>query len=279
MANIRRNGQPRSKSGHNVLYASLLDFDPERHDGPIATLSVDVLDGKQGVPMHAHARGQLALTLRGSVTVELENGLWLVPPDSALWVPGNTLHRSTVSADGAICFLYIKPDAARLPALPCTLHVTPLARELIVHMTKAPSDYAADSAAGRIAAVLIEQLESTPIGQLHLPVPSNPRLRSIANTLAADPGNRLTALEWAHVVALSERSLQRLAHKETGMTFGRWRQQFQVTFAVRELASGVSVEAVSEALGYQSPSAFSVMFKKILGLSPRVYVKHRSGLA
>jgi AraC-like DNA-binding protein len=45
------------------------------------------------------------------------------------------------------------------------------------------------------------------------------------------------------------------------MTFGRWRQQFQIMVAVRELASGVSVESVSESLGYGSKSAFTLIFK------------------
>jgi hypothetical protein len=114
--------------------------------------------------MHSHSRGQLVLTLRGSVTCELKNGLWLVPPDSALWIPGGTLHRSIVSADGAIRFLYMKPDVARLPSFACSLFMTPLARELIVHMTRVASDYRSDSADGHIAAVLIEQLESMPAG-------------------------------------------------------------------------------------------------------------------
>jgi AraC-like DNA-binding protein len=111
-------------------------------------------------------------------------------------------------------------------------------------------------------------MENMPIG----------RLRSIASSLVADPGNRNTTLEWARSVALSEGSLRRLVYKETRMTFGKWRQQFKIMLAVQEHASGVSVESVSEALGNESASAFSLMFKKILGLPPRVYVKQSSGL-
>lgn len=278
MPNPLKNGQPRSKSGHEALYASLMSFDPDRHEGLVVTLSVVVPDSKQGVPMHSHLCGQLVLTSRGSVICELENGLWLVPPDSALWIPPRTPHSSTVSADGTIFYLYMKPEVARLPSIACTLFVTPLVRELIAHMMKVPSGYDIDSADGRIAEVLIEQLESMPIGRLHLPVPNNPRLRSVASALAADPGSRHTTREWAHSVALSERSFRRLVHKETGLTFGKWRQQFQIMVAVRELAAGVSVEAVSAALGYESTSAFSLMFKKILGHPPRVYIKQRGGL-
>jgi AraC-like DNA-binding protein len=279
VANPLKNGQPSSKSGHQALYASLLSFNPDRQDGLVVTLSVDVRDGTQGVPMHSHLCGQLVLTSRGSVICELENGLWLVPPDSALWIPPGTPHRSTVSADGTICYLYMKPEVARLPSIACTLFMTPLVRELIAHMMKVPSGYGSDSADGRIAAVLIEQLERMPVGRLHLPVPRNPRLRSVASALAADPGGRHTTREWARSVALSERSFRRLVQKETGMTFGKWRQQFQIMVAVRELAAGVSVEAVSAALGYESSSAFSVMFKKTLGHPPRVYVKQRGGLS
>lgn len=73
-----------------------------------------------------------------------------------------------------------------------------------------------------------------------------------------------------------ERELSaRLVLEETGMTFGRWRQQLHIIVALQRLSAGASVQAVSEALGYESVSAFITMFKKALGKPPARYFTDR----
>lgn len=64
--------------------------------------------------------------------------------------------------------------------------------------------------------------------------------------------------------------------KETGLTFGRCRQQLHLIVAIRELAAGASVQQVSADLGYESVTAFVTMFRKALGRPPAKYL---SGVA
>jgi len=114
-------------------------------------------------------------------------------------------------------------------------------------------------------AVLLDELEQMPTAQLYLPISRDKRLRRIAAALMADPSNRYTIAEWATQVAMSERTLARLLIRETGMTFGRWRQQLHLLVALQRLAGGMSVQLVSGDLGYESVSAFITMFKKATG--------------
>ncbi len=93
----------------------------------------------------------------------------------------------------------------------------------------------------------------------------------MAETLFADPGDRTTLQQWASRLATSERSLARMVQSETGMSFGRWRQQLHLMIALNELAEGKSVQNVAGTLGYDSVSAFITMFKKALGKSPTQY--------
>ncbi|MGU3575041.1 helix-turn-helix domain-containing protein [Brucellaceae bacterium C25G] len=74
-------------------------------------------------------------------------------------------------------------------------------------------------------------------------------------------------------MAMSENSLTRLVQQETGLTFGRWRQQFQLIVAIRSLTSGKTVQQISGDLGSESVSAFITMFKKALGASPANYLR------
>nr|WP_245519926.1 AraC family transcriptional regulator [Neorhizobium sp. R1-B] len=98
-------------------------------------------------------------------------------------------------------------------------------------------------------------------------------MNRIASALVEDPSDRSTMAQWARRVAMSENSLARLVQQETGLTFGRWRQQLQLIIAIRCLAAGVTVQQVSGDLGYESVSAFITMFKKALGTSPAQYLR------
>ena len=75
----------------------------------------------------------------------------------------------------------------------------------------------------------------------------------------------------ARRVATSARTLERIFQEETGMTFGRWRQQLRLLQAMRLLAAGRPVTAVALEVGYDSPSAFIAMFKRTLGTTPHRY--------
>jgi AraC-like DNA-binding protein len=53
------------------------------------------------------------------------------------------------------------------------------------------------------------------------------------------------------------------------MGFVQWRQKARLLAALRRLGAGDPVTAVALALGYRSPSAFSAMFRRALGMVPR----------
>jgi len=124
--------------------------------------------------------------------------------------------------------------------------------------------------------VLLDELVQMPVERVYLPVSQHPKVRALADALAANPADRSTITQWAQRLALGERTLTRLIARETGLSFGRWRQQLHLLVAIRELAAGASVQRVSERLGYESVTAFITMFKKTLGLSPTRYFAARS---
>ena len=67
------------------------------------------------------------------------------------------------------------------------------------------------------------------------------------------------------------RTLERLFQSETGLSFGKWRQQLRLLYALRLLAAGRPVTAVAFDVGYESASAFIAMFKRTLGVTPHRY--------
>ena len=55
------------------------------------------------------------------------------------------------------------------------------------------------------------------------------------------------------------------------MTIGEWRQQAKLLIAMEMLAKGQKILDIALDLGYGSPSAFTAMFKKQLGIVPSAF--------
>ncbi|MEC3947941.1 AraC family transcriptional regulator [Sphingobium sp. HWE2-09] len=162
--------------------------------------------------------------------------------------------------------------ASALPQCCCTLGISPLLRELIIAVSKLPALYDPSGSAKSLIDTTLNELETAPIERLHVPFPADTRLRQIAQAFVTDPTDRSTMSEWSRRVGMSERSLFRLVQREVGLTFGQWRQQFQIIIALRRLAEGDSVQNVAFDLGYESASSFCTMFRKALGQSPGKYL-------
>jgi len=252
------------------LSKAFADHEIETSLAPVQAVRIDVSQNEREAPEHRHRKGQLVMASRGGVTCRVPSGLWMVPPHCGVWVPGGMPHSNVATANARLFFLFIEPGAADLPDRCCTLSLSPLVRELIIEMADQIAAATADSKL--MATLLLSALSRMPVEHLHLPLTDEPRLVRIASELADDPSDRSTMAQWARRLGMSENSLARLVQHETGLTFGRWRQQLQLIVAIRSLAAGATVQQVSGDLGYESVSAFITMFKKALGTSPARYL-------
>jgi AraC-like DNA-binding protein/quercetin dioxygenase-like cupin family protein len=245
---------------------------------PVMAVGKSIVTGTGGmeVDAHHHRKAQLIYMARGMLTFEVSQGLWIVPPQCVVWIPGGTRH--SVKGVGAIEFYGLFVEPALAPTLPdtcCTVSVSPLLRELLLRCARFPILYPVKGAESRLVTVLLDELAAAPVEKLYLPMPSDGRLRRIADGMTADPADRAIVHEWAKRIGASERTLRRLVLQETGMSFGRWRQQLHIILALQWLSQGASVQSVATDLGYECASSFVVMFRKALGTSPARYMTQR----
>ncbi len=252
-------------------------IDPDDVRRPVVTFGVAMVAvGRFELDSHRHKKGQLILSQRGALSCEVEGGLWVVPPGSAIWIPGGALH--AIKATGTLegCNAFIDSDAgAGLPQACCTLSVTPLLRELLIRSASLPALYVEGSVESHLVTLLLDEIAAASIEDLHLPMPTDGRLRRIGDMMMADPADRGTMASWARRAGMSGRTLARLLSRETGMSFGRWRRQLNVMLAVKWLSRGDSIQQVAADLGYESTSSFVTMFRKALGTSPGRYMAER----
>jgi len=72
---------------------------------------------------------------------------------------------------------------------------------------------------------------------------------------------------------MSRRTFTRAFQRQTGLSLSTWRQQALLFAALPRLADGEPVTSVALDVGYDSVPAFTTMFKRMLGTSPRGYLR------
>jgi|HubBroStandDraft_1064217.scaffolds.fasta_scaffold14502_2 AraC-like DNA-binding protein len=212
---------------------------------------------------------QLIHAISGVMSVETQLGIWVVPPNRALWVPDGHGIRIEMHGRVAIRSLYLQARLRALPAELKVLNVSPLLRELVIEaIRRGPLDRR-DRRDGHLIDCILDQLDEIGQAPFQLPQPSDPRARALASRLAESPA--ASVAELAATVGASRRTLERLFLADTGMPIARWRRQLRLLQALRLLGAGDAVTDVAHRVGYSTPSAFSAMFRTELGQTPSRY--------
>ncbi|MFY0574026.1 AraC family transcriptional regulator [Cystobacter fuscus] len=209
--------------------------------------------------MHRHREAQLVVSLRGTATIGTGDQDWTVTPRSMLWLASDTPHRVHTTADHHWLVLSFPPEfVARATGW---VEVSGFVHDLVERIGHAPDP----ERRARLTAVLVDELVE--------PVPVNARLRRVTELVTLHPATSVAAL--ARAVGMSERTFRRWFRADVGTSFTRWHQQRVVYRAIEQLDRGDSVKCVAADLGYTSTSAFIAMFKRVMNVSPRRYLRSR----
>lgn len=224
------------------------------------------------VGVHQHSWGQLIFASSGLMRVSTDETLWMVPPTRAIWVPSGIRHSISISGEVAMRTLYVAGRRAEpLPPEPSVRAVSPLLRELILHILDIGMLTPERPEHDCIAGLLIDLLRQAAVQDLSLPLPIDARSRRLADHVRSHPADGRDLVDLARMFGASLRTLQRLFPRETGLTIEAWRQKARLLHAVAELSSGVSVTEAAFDCGYRSVAAFSAAFARQFGVTPGRY--------
>lgn len=221
---------------------------------------------------HCHDRAQLIHAISGVVTVNASEGSWVVPPGRGVWVPAAAEHELRMAGVVRMRTLFVDP-AAR-PDLPhqCqVIEISALLRELIVRAMDIPCDHPPQGREARIMQLILDEIRVLPVSALHVPSPRSAQLQALCEALRQAPAEAWSLARAAAHSGLNPRTLTRAFQRETGLSLVQWLRRMRLLASLDALAAGQSVLAVALDLGYDSPSAFSAMFRRTLGVSPSVY--------
>jgi AraC-like DNA-binding protein len=226
---------------------------------------------RTGVVAGEHQHREHMLAWAGTATITLRTGTrdWLIPPTHGFWLPARTSHTVEVLRPGHAHVVMLEPaDCPISWAEPTGVLITPLIRELILHLDRHPER---DQARQHAEALLLALVDPVPSTTFHVPLPEDPRIRQIADALIADPADPRDLAAWARDVNAGIRTITRLFSAETGMTFAQWRTHVRIRAALTHLAQRTPVGATARAVGYRKPAAFSAAFHRITGQHPGIY--------
>jgi AraC-like DNA-binding protein len=226
-------------------------------------------------PLRTQNRAQICYALTGVMSVATETASHVLPPHRAIWLPANTRYElfcrgpvtcSRIQVDGGMPG---QLDEARV------FDVSPLVRALIHEVLGFGDSYEATGREGQIVRLLLDEIARVPASPLSAPMPRDRRLRRICDIIVADPADQRDLDALAKEAGMGRRTFTRAFRAETGMAFAAWRQQIRLMAALSMLGEGRPITAIAYDVGYESPSSFTAMFHRVLGMPPSHYGRGR----
>lgn len=267
-------------------HRSIAPLDPQRF-APTAARPVRGksrrLEADTRVAPHSHAWAQVAFSATGVTRVTADHSTYLVPPSRAVWIPPQVVHTVTVVQDADMRTLYVhQPADCCGPDVPAAqedawrrcrvIEVSSLLRELVQQLTELDPDTlpdAADQLRERcIGTLVLDELRRAQPLPLGVALPQDKRLRHLCEAVLDAPTRHATLDAWAAESGASARTVARLFRDELGTSFVQWRHQVLLARALALAARGKPMSHIAAELGYASPSAFTAMVTRTVGMAP-----------
>ena len=229
---------------------------------------------------HAHDRHQLMYAFSGTLRLEAENGVYLLPPQRAAWIPARVLHRSTLHnvRSGSVFFA---------PALVPTelsgvriISAAPIVREMVRYSlrwphTRDPADRLANAFFRTLGMLCVEWIQE----EMPFRLPAA-RTGQVAVAMEYTLRNLETATidGAAAAAALSPRQFRRRFGAEAGIAWRQFLHQARMLRAMELLvAPRADITGVAYAVGFNSLSAFAKSFTLFTGQTPSQFRRGRDG--
>ena len=220
---------------------------------------------------HSHTHHQLLYAFSGTLRVEAENGIFLLPPQRAVWIPAGVLHCTTVYKvrSGSVFFApsLVQTEIVRVRII----SVAPIVREMVRYSLRWPAtrdqdDQLANSWFQTMGLLCTEWIREEM--SFHLPAARTDQI-AMAIEYTLQNLESATVEAAANSAALSERHFRRRFVMETGISWRQFLHQARMLRAMELLVEAdTSITDVAFAVGFNSLSAFAKSFAYFSGQTP-----------
>lgn len=223
---------------------------------------------------HAHSRHQLLYAFSGTLRLEAESGLFLLPPQRAAWIPARVAHRTTLNnvSSGAVFFA-----PSLVPTAVASVRIIPassLVREMVLYAMRWPVDRDPADAVANAYFTTLGLLCGEWLGEempFRLPAAQTDQVAAAIDYTLADL-ETATLEGAAHAAALSPRQFRRRFMAETGISWREFRLHARMLRAMELLVEPKArITEVAYAVGFNSLSAFAKSFLLFTSETPSAY--------
>lgn len=215
----------------------------------------------------------LLLVRAGAIQVQVSDQNWACGPDCALlWAPSTP---ATVIALSD-CTVHVAQlntaSTAWRNVMASRVVSSGLIRALLSELVQVPNE-APSPRATRLGKVLRDEIGLEVFPPLHLPRPTDTRLRSVCDKILADPSLDWRGTNIASHAGMSERTLARRFVEAAGVPAAKWVRNAKLAAALGEVARGGSLYAAAAAAGFSGASSLCAAFKQATGSTIRGYFR------
>ncbi|MFA6117985.1 MAG: helix-turn-helix transcriptional regulator [Sphingomonas sp.] len=222
--------------------------------------------------MHSHDRVQVLYACSGVMSCVTQSTCFVIPPQRAVWIPAGVEHEVSCRGPVSLRTLYIDPRYDLVDPTCRVVEISDFLKAMILEVVSFDHDYDIAGREGRIVGMLLDEIATMPSAPYRAPMPADPRLLRVCRAIVAEPGDQRDVDDWADMAGMGRRTFTRAFKRETGMGLAVWRQQVRLMEALSLIASGRPVTTVAFDVGYDSPSAFTAMFRRAFGVPPSAYM-------
>lgn len=228
--------------------------------------------------LHQHNKAQLVYVQSGFQYLTIENRVFLLPQNHAAWIPPNTLHKTNTHSDKIKLMVIFFDVESTLPFYQHAdvFSVPPVLKEMIQYAEKWSKQLTRNADEEVFLKAMLNELPNFVAQALHLhmPLPSDPRLQAVLLHIHQHYSESLKIEDLVKYIPLSQRSLERIFKKETGLTLNKYLQMVRIIKSIELLSSNeFSISEIAYLVGYRSLQAFTNSFLSVMQMRPTDFAK------
>lgn len=223
------------------------------------------------VAPHSSLWGDFNFSLNGILEYEIEQQVYLSPPNYGLWLPPQTAHTSIALDEQITHYVCIRIHPSLcgdFTSCTKTLSIRPFLRNLVHEILEQRQHGKNTTAYAHLLQVLIDQLKTAPAYDTYLPQTNHALLKPLLQQLANPQFFHKSLQQLLNNASISERHLLRLSQQELQLSLSEWRNRAKILYAIMQIRQGKTVKKLAYELGYQHSSSFIEFFKRYTEQTP-----------
>ncbi|QBA21077.1 AraC family transcriptional regulator [Chryseobacterium indologenes] len=229
--------------------------------------------------LHHHQKGQLVYVESGFQYITIEEKIYLLPQNHAVWIPPNAVHKTNSHSEKIklmIMFADIRTEEAFYHKVN-VFSVPPVLKEMIKYAEKWSKLMTSDHHENLFLKAMFNELPRFVEHSLtfHISLPKDKRLDKVIEHLHNHYRHEINMEKLSDTALLSFRTLERIFKKETGLTLSKYQQMLRIIKSLEHLSSGnLTVSETAYEVGYKSVQAYTRSFQSVMKFRPTDFMRN-----